>query len=401
MPRERIVEAVESAAEQAIAERAGFASRDANRKPALDTLIGQNSLRLELRYQIGHANSRKEPVQHMLLCGPQGRGKATFAQAVAAESGGQCHLTSARSLYRGADLIGILAKISQGDVLAITDIDAIPEIVLEYLLQAINDFKVDITLAEGKHARSVTMALPPFTLIGTTAKPSRVNEGLSQWMISYDLAPYTDDEMKKLLSRFATSEGFTLAPDASELLIKYSESCPRSANVLLKRIKDQGFVAQGYLSMDSASSALRHLGYRRTAPNSRDLVKTLRAMPGIEFERFVADIFRRTGYSAELTAATGDHGIDVILRKLGKVIVVQCKQWDGAVGEPVLRDFYGSMVASRADAGFVVTTSNFTSQAEAFVKDKPIELYDVDAIVGLYLDSGGFAPGSRGDGLFG
>lgn len=124
-------------------------------------------------------------------------------------------------------------------------------------------------------------------------------------------------------------------------------------------------------------------------------------MPGIEFERFVADIFRRTGYSAELTAATGDHGIDVILRKLGKVIVVQCKQWDGAVGEPVLRDFYGSMVASRADAGFVVTTSNFTSQAEAFVKDKPIELYDVDAIVGLYLDSGGFAPGSRGDGLFG
>jgi len=244
------------------------------------------------------------------------------------------------------------------------------------------------------------MPLPPFTLIGTTSKPSRVNEELSQWMISYDLAPYSDEEMKKLLARLAASEGFLLAPDASELLSKFSESSPQSASVLLKRIKDQGFVAQGYLSMDATSLALRHLGYRRAAPNSQDLVKTLRAMTGVEFERFVADVFRRTGYAAELTPATGDHGIDIILRKLGRVIFVQCKKWDCTVGEPVLRDFYGSMVASRADAGFVVTTSNFTSQAEAFVKDKPIELYDVDAIVGLCLDSGKLPTGSR-DGLFG
>jgi len=390
MPRERIVPFEEPAA---------AAYRDApNKQPALDTLIGQTTLRLELRYQIGHANSRKEPVQHILLCGPQGRGKATFAQAVASETTSQFHLLSARSLNKGAHLIGELTKLSQGDVLTILDIEEIPETVVEYLLSAMRDFKVDITFDDG---RTVTWPFPPFTLIGTTSKPSRVNEGLSQWMISYDLAPYTDDEMKKLLSRFATKEGFTLAPDASELLIKYSESSPHTANVLLKRIKDQGFVVQGYLSMDSASLALRHLGYRRTAPNSHDLVRILRAMPGVEFERFVADFFRRTGYTAELTASTGDHGIDIILRKLGRVIVVQCKQWDGAVGEPVLRDFYGSMVASRADAGFVVTTSNFTSQAEAFVKDKPIELFDVDAIIGLCLDSGKLAPGSRGDGLFG
>jgi Holliday junction DNA helicase RuvB len=392
MPRERII-----SDEGRAATADGVAP---NKQPALDALIGQNSLRLELRYQIGHAISRKEPVQHILLCGPQGRGKTTFAQAVASESDSQCHLVSAHNLNKGAQLIGVLTKLGHGDVLAIRDIEAIPEIVSEYLLSAMHDFKVDITLDAGMHARSITMPLPPFTLIGTTTKPSRVNDALSQWMISYDLVPYTDDEMKKLLSRLAANEGFTLAPDVSELLVKYSESSPRTANVLLKRIKDQGFVTQGYLSMDSASLALRHLGYQHIAPNSRDLVKTLRAMPGVEFERFVADLFRRIGYSAELTAATGDHGIDIILRKFGRVIVVQCKQWDGAVGEPVLRDFYGSMVAWRADAGFVVTTSNFTLQAEAFAKGKPIELYDVDSIVGLYLDIGKSTPGSREDGLF-
>jgi len=372
-----------------------------SKQAALDLLVGQDSLKKELRYQIAHAKSRKEPVQHILLCGPQGRGKTAFAQAIAADSGVQLHLTSGRSLNRGSDLVGILTKLAAGDVLAVQDIEAVPEITSEYLVKALNDFAVDITLDSGMHARSITMPLPPFTLIGTSSKPSRVNEELSKWMISYDLMPYTDDEIRKLISRFAVNQGFTLASGVAELLAQFSESSPHSASVMLKRIKDQGFVIQGCLSVDAASDSLRHLGYRRIGPNSHDLIKALRTMPGIEFERFVADVFQRNGYTAELTAATGDHGIDIILRKLGRVIVVQCKQWDGTVGEPVLREFYGSLVAVRADGGFVVTTSSFTSQAEEFARDKPIELYDIDALIRLCLDGGTGIGRSSENGLFG
>ena len=110
-------------------------------------------------------------------------------------------------------------------------------------------------------------------------------------------------------------------------------------------------------------------------------------MSGAEFERFVADVFQRQGYTAELTGASGDHGIDIILRKLGQVVAVQCKQWDNAIGEPVLRDFYGAMVNAGVNTGFVVTSSNFTAQAETFAQNKPINLYDIDALIQLYLDT--------------
>ena len=369
-----------------------------NEQPRLNSLVGQDSLKKALLSQVAEARTRLVPLPHILLCGPPGRGKATIAQAVAREMNALCQFVAANSLRRGADICGILAKLGRGHVLAVLDIDTIQEVVLEFLLPAVQDFKFVVPLM---HPRSVTIPIPPFTLIGTTSKRSRVNERLAQWMTSYDLAPYTDDDMQKLLSHLATREGLTLAPDASELLVQYSESSPQTAFALLKRLKTYEYGKGGYLSCDSASAALCGLGYRRNATNSRDLMKTLRAMSGTEFESFVADVFQRSGYASELTPSTGDHGIDIILRKLGRVIVVQCKRWDGAVGEPVLRDFYGAMVAARADSGFVVTTNTFTVQAVDFVKDKPIELYDIDALVGLCLDIGKVPRGSPEDGLFG
>jgi len=110
-------------------------------------------------------------------------------------------------------------------------------------------------------------------------------------------------------------------------------------------------------------------------------------MSGAEFERFVANIFQRQGYATELTGASGDHGIDIILRKLDQVVAVQCKQWDNTIGEPIVRDFYGAMVNAGVNMGFVVTSSNFTAQAETFAQNKPIKLYDIDALIQLYLDT--------------
>lgn len=104
-------------------------------------------------------------------------------------------------------------------------------------------------------------------------------------------------------------------------------------------------------------------------------------MSGIEFEQFVAELFRSRGYSIELTATCGDHGIDILLKKESRIGGVQCKRWTDPVGEPVVRDFLGAMVGASIVEGFIATTSTFTEQACKFANSHGIKLFDLDSIV--------------------
>ena len=104
-------------------------------------------------------------------------------------------------------------------------------------------------------------------------------------------------------------------------------------------------------------------------------------MNGLEFEHWVASLFRRRGYTVSLTANSGDHGIDLVLSKAGHSTVAQCKRWTDPVGEPVLRDFYGAMMNAGIENGIVVATSTFTDSAVNFVKGKPIRLIDIDELL--------------------
>ena len=102
-----------------------------------------------------------------------------------------------------------------------------------------------------------------------------------------------------------------------------------------------------------------------------------------EFEEFVADLFREMGYAVETTVRSGDHGIDLFLRKDDQLIAVQCKHWDAPVGEPVIRDFLGSLAGAGANSGYVITTGSFTSSAYSFAQDTAIKLIDLDALMDL------------------
>src|SRR5271154_4228559 len=163
MPRERIVTG-EATGE--IEERDNFALRPLR----FGQYIGQDSLIRKLKIAVEAARSRKEPVDHTLLHGPPGLGKTTLAHVVANEVGAQVHVTNGPALTKGADLVGILTKLAAGDVLFIDEIHRLSPIVEEYLYPAMEDFKVDITLDQGPHARTVTIPLPPFTLIGATTR---------------------------------------------------------------------------------------------------------------------------------------------------------------------------------------------------------------------------------------
>ncbi len=97
----------------------------------------------------------------------------------------------------------------------------------------------------------------------------------------------------------------------------------------------------------------------------------------------MANIFRLEGYFVEMTQTTGDHGIDLLMRKDGETIGVQCKRWDAPVGESVVRDFFGSLMGVGAQFGYLVTSSTFTSRAYSFAHNKPMKLIDLDALLEL------------------
>lgn len=353
----------------------------------LNGLVGQDVLRQTLLAQIGDSRQRSALLPHILLCGPSGRGKTAFAAAIAEELGVARKGVDARSIGRAGDLAFLLTNLAEFDILGLLDIDALPGLIMDVLIPAVENGQLPCVIGQGPSAREIQLELTRFTIIGTTSKPSRVDARLTRWMTSYDLVPYSDREMQEILNLLATDYELTLTPEAAQLLVRHSEGSPGSASVLLRKLVNHDYHVQGCVSLDTATDALRLLGYQQRPTNSRDVLKKLRTMSGAEFERFVANVFQRQGYAAELTGASGDHGIDIILRKLGKVVAVQCKQWDSSIGEPILRDFYGAIVNAGINTGFVVTSSSFTAQAMTFAQNKPITLYDIDALIQLYLDT--------------
>ena len=92
------------------------------------------------------------------------------------------------------------------------------------------------------------------------------------------------------------------------------------------------------------------------------------------------------GYSVVETANTGDEGIDLICTKkdTNETIVVQCKRYQGKVGSPIIRDFYGSLIHSKASKGYIVTTGQFTSDAISWAEGKPIEFIDREKLIRLF-----------------
>jgi len=109
----------------------------------------------------------------------------------------------------------------------------------------------------------------------------------------------------------------------------------------------------------------------------------LQALPPAAFEEWTAALFEELGYAVEITAASGDHGIDLIVRKRGETAIVQCKRFKSwSVGEAVLRDLYGALYATGADRAYLVTTGRLTEAARRWAAGKPIEVWEGNDLVG-------------------
>ncbi len=143
------------------------------------------------------------------------------------------------------------------------------------------------------------------------------------------------------------------------------------------------------IAANVASAFRRRRAIRGIANRVGNRVDLLAFSPS-QFEDAVVELLRAQGYTAQRTGATGDHGVDVRARSgNGEIYVAQCKRWRGAVGEPVVRDFYGVMQHEKADKGAIFTTGTFTRAAQEWARGKPIELYDGERLQGAWPEVSG------------
>jgi restriction system protein len=114
--------------------------------------------------------------------------------------------------------------------------------------------------------------------------------------------------------------------------------------------------------------------------NSRSCVESLGQMSWQQFEHLVSEAYRRQGYVAQVVGSpSGDGGVDIELRRKGRFILVQCKQWKAyKVGVKPVRELLGVVVSRRADKGIIVTSGTFTAEARRFVEDNSRHLEAVD-----------------------
>jgi HJR/Mrr/RecB family endonuclease len=130
---------------------------------------------------------------------------------------------------------------------------------------------------------------------------------------------------------------------------------------------------------EAKKKAAKERAYREWVAKIR-LPDFLLKMHPEEFEHLVCALFQRMGYEVEHTKYIGDGGIDGYLKKDGELSVLQCKRVKGSVGEPVLRDIFGTMHAAGAKEGIVVTTGKVSTQARVWSQDKPIRIYELDEL---------------------
>jgi Holliday junction DNA helicase RuvB len=208
---------------------------------SFDDFVGQDDLVRNLRIFIQAACVRGESLDHVLLHGPPGLGKTTLAHLTATAMKGTLRTTSGPVLTKPGDLAALLTQLQNHDVLFIDEIHRLPVAVEELLYSAMEDYRIDILLGQGPHARALQLTLPPFTLIGATTRSGLLSAPLrDRFGIALALEFYNPAALSDLIMRAAKALGFALTPEAARCLAQRSRGTPRIALRLLRRVRDFG-----------------------------------------------------------------------------------------------------------------------------------------------------------------
>lgn len=248
------------------------------RPRSLEEFVGQERVKEQLSIALIAAKARGDALDHVLLAGPPGLGKTSLAHIVREELGVGLR-TIAGPAVEKKDIAAILTSLDARDVLFVDEIHRMSRTAEEILYPALEDFRIDIVLGEGAGARTLSLDLPPFTLVGATTRTGLLTTPLrDRFGLTFRLDYYEPGELASIVHRSARILGVEIEADATEEIASRSRGTPRIANRILRRVRDVAQVRHsGAITTEIAEEALQLLeidaqGLDREA---RDLLRTI------------------------------------------------------------------------------------------------------------------------------
>jgi Holliday junction DNA helicase RuvB len=245
----------------------------------LADFVGQSRTKLQLEIALEAARGRGDALDHVLLVGPPGLGKTTLATIIREELGVGIRTVAGPALERKGDMAAILTGLEPRGVLFIDEIHRVNRAIEEILYPALEDFRLDIIVGQGAGARTLTLDLPPFTLVGATTRTGLLTTPLrDRFGMTFRLGYYEPDELSSIVRRSAGILHVEIEESAAEEIACRARGTPRVANRILRRIRDVAQVRHaGAVTLDIAREALELLevdeaGLERT---DRELLSTI------------------------------------------------------------------------------------------------------------------------------
>ena len=226
----------------------------------LADFVGQERIKDQLSIALTAAKAREEALDHVLLVGPPGLGKTSLAYIVREELGVGIRCVAGPALERKGDMAAILTGLEQHDVLFVDEIHRLNRAIEEILYPALEDFRLDIIVGQGAAARTLTLDLPPFTLIGATTRTGLLTTPLrDRFGMTFRLDYYDAAELGTIVRRSARILEVEIADDAAEEIARRSRGTPRIANRILRRVRDVAQVRHDGVITNAVAQEALHL----------------------------------------------------------------------------------------------------------------------------------------------
>ncbi|CAN5142082.1 Holliday junction branch migration DNA helicase RuvB [soil metagenome] len=227
----------------------------------LDEFVGQERAKEQLEIALEAARGRGDALDHVLLVGPPGLGKTTLATIIREELGVGLRTVAGPALERKGDMAAILTGLEPRDVLFIDEIHRLNRAIEEILYPALEDFRLDIIVGQGAAARTLTLDLPPFTLVGATTRTGLLTTPLrDRFGMTFRLGYYEPEELGLIVRRSAGILWVEIDGTSADEIAGRARGTPRVANRILRRVRDVAEVRNvGAITLDIAREALELL----------------------------------------------------------------------------------------------------------------------------------------------